>query len=188
MRNLCFALQALSPIAVLVLGLAACADASPASLAASEQELTSTDAGQPPPPPRPALCNAQSDCTDKCPPGSKGCACVDAPDGKKVCAPTCNADTDCPAVPVFELKCHDNVCAPPPPPPPPRPCTSTSDCSDACPKGTAQCVCHAVFDGKMGCIPACSADEDCPAPPGGKPGRCNQGFCAPPPPPPADHP
>ncbi|MBI5531570.1 MAG: hypothetical protein HY898_02570 [Deltaproteobacteria bacterium] len=179
-------LQHLALLATLTLGLAACADASPSSIASAEQPLTDESSydSQPPPPPRPALCSTQQDCADRCPPGSKGCSCVPAPDDKHVCAPTCASDADCPQGPVFQLKCHDGFCAPPPPPPPPRPCAATSDCTGACPPGSAQCTCHTFGDGKMGCVPACATDSDCPAPPGGKPARCEQGLCAPPPPPP----
>ncbi len=74
----------------------------------------------PPPPPPPQACRSDEDCAEGCPPGSKGCACHEAPHGETVCVPTCSADADCPALPNGPaMTCLDGgVCAPPPPPEP----------------------------------------------------------------------
>jgi hypothetical protein len=75
--------------------------------------------GQTPPPsgsggatPLPKQCAAEQDCSGACPPEAKGCACADAPDGKR-CLPTCTADADCPTLPGSALVCSpQKVCMP----------------------------------------------------------------------------
>jgi hypothetical protein len=138
----------------------------------------------PPPPPRPAACSSSSDCTGKCPAGSRGCTCTRGPGDQKICAPSCNADSDCPAGDGPKLTCREGACVPPGPPPPPRACTASTDCDNACPPGSAQCVCHSSGIGSV-CVTACASDSDCPVPPGANPVSCEQGVCAPPVPPPA---
>ena len=112
-------LRMLLPIAIALLATSAYADARPGSaLTASRQRQADDQVDQQtPPPPRPAPCSQQQDCTNKCPPGSKGCTCAPAPDGHKVCVPSCSVDSDCPSIPGVQLKCHDAVCAPHPPAP-----------------------------------------------------------------------
>src|SRR4051794_21015742 len=46
----------------------------------------------------PAPCTAEAECTNKCPPGAKGCTCATTPEGK-ACIPTCTADADCASLP-----------------------------------------------------------------------------------------
>jgi len=136
------------------------------------------------PPKRPPLCKTQAECANACPPGSKGCTCHALPDGNSVCAPTCSADADCPALPSAPpLACRDGVCAPPPPPPPPKACETETDCADACPPGAKGCACRPAPKADKICVPVCSQDADCPALPFGPPLACHDGTCAPPPPP-----
>ncbi|MBW2528680.1 MAG: hypothetical protein JRI23_31185 [Deltaproteobacteria bacterium] len=140
------------------------------------------------PPPGPPPCDTSEDCTDRCPPGSAGCACHQVPHGGKLCIPTCAEDADCPELPEGgpELRCVEGICTPPHPPPGPgpKPCQAEQDCEEACPPGSAGCTCHQTPGPKL-CVPTCAEDEDCPAPPGGggPPMRCVDGVCAPPPPP-----
>lgn len=71
--------------------------------------------GPPPPPP----CENDDECSDKCPPDSAGCACVELPRGGQGCVPTCEVDEDCPVAPegLPPLACREGICVPPPPPP-----------------------------------------------------------------------
>ncbi|MBI5531571.1 MAG: hypothetical protein HY898_02575 [Deltaproteobacteria bacterium] len=115
MRNMMSTtLQLLVPVAALLL--AASALAAPRGAALQPDALGGQADQLQGPPPRPPQCSKQEDCNNKCPSGSKGCACVSTPGGHKGCVPTCNADSDCPSVPGFQLKCHERICVPPPPP------------------------------------------------------------------------
>ncbi|MBI4699857.1 MAG: hypothetical protein HY744_01600 [Deltaproteobacteria bacterium] len=60
---------------------------------------------------------SEKDCTDACPPGSKGCTCHATPFGMKICVPVCQSDGDCPKLGGPPLKCIEGACAPPGPPP-----------------------------------------------------------------------
>ncbi len=60
----------------------------------------------------PATCNSDGDCTGKCPQGTVGCACTQAPQGK-IGAPTCSKDADCPALPNGQPStCQGGLCKP----------------------------------------------------------------------------
>ncbi len=60
----------------------------------------------------PQSCVSASDCTDACPPGSKGCTCSDSPMGK-ICVPTCTTSADCPTGPNGQsLMCNNGICVP----------------------------------------------------------------------------
>lgn len=57
--------------------------------------------------PGPKSCTQASDCTDACPPGSKGCTCSNSPQGM-ICVPTCETSSDCPQTPTGQAM----TCAP----------------------------------------------------------------------------
>lgn len=60
----------------------------------------------------PQSCTMASDCTNACPPGSKGCTCADSPMGM-ICVPTCATAADCPMGPDGQtLTCNGGVCVP----------------------------------------------------------------------------
>src|SRR5262249_17947454 len=60
----------------------------------------------------------------------------------------------------------------------PKACTTSADCTGACPPGSNGCTCAPVMNGKA-CVPSCTVDMDCPAGPMGMPTTCKQGVCAP---------
>jgi hypothetical protein len=60
----------------------------------------------------------------------------------------------------------------------PRACTSTADCTGACPAGSRGCTCGSTPMG-MACIPTCTTTADCPMGPGGMALTCRMGVCAP---------
>ena len=104
----------LIPLSALLI--AASSFAASSATPASASRLSEQEADRLSPPPRPPQCSKQEDCANKCPSGSKGCACVAGPEGHKGCVPTCEADADCPSIPEVQLKCHERICVPPPPP------------------------------------------------------------------------
>jgi hypothetical protein len=59
----------------------------------------------------------------------------------------------------------------------PRSCTTSSDCTSACPPGSMGCTCASTPMG-MTCAPTCTRDADCPARPGATT-ACRMGVCAP---------
>ena len=61
----------------------------------------------------------------------------------------------------------------------PQTCEDNSDCVDACPAGSLDCVCHETPRGDKLCVPTCEKDEDCPV--ADQPLTCNeeQGICVP---------
>jgi hypothetical protein len=66
-------------------------------------------------------------------------------------------------------------------PPGPTPCTGDPDCEapDACPPDASLgCTCEQVADGSY-CVPACTADADCPPGMNGEVLRCAGGSCVP---------
>jgi hypothetical protein len=129
-------------------------------------------------PPRTTFCSSDGDCTGKCPSNSVGCSCTQSPDSRKVCAPSCGGDKDCPSGAGPKLICRQPVCVPEPAPPPQlRSCTSNADCAQAGPGASLRSACHSFADG-MRCVPKCTADSDCPVPPGGLPVACERGVCA----------
>lgn len=62
----------------------------------------------------------------------------------------------------------------------PKACTSSADCTDACPPGSKGCTCAQTMMGQA-CIPSCSVDADCPAGMNGEAMSCdpNKGICIP---------
>jgi len=170
--------------AALALASTACAGGASADPAQEQSALPlESPAPEQEGPPAPKTCQSQQDCNGACPSGSKGCACVSSPRGEKVCAPTCNADADCPVPPGAPPgKCDEGGICAPPPPPRPKTCQSVNDCSGACPPGSKGCTCAPTPHGQNVCAPTCSADADCPSVPGVPPLHCREGVCAPPPP------
>ena len=59
-----------------------------------------------------------------------------------------------------------------------RACTSTADCTGACPTGSRGCTCGTTPMG-MACVPTCSTTADCPMGPMGMTLTCRSGVCAP---------
>lgn len=59
-------------------------------------------------------CTTPADCTNACPPGSVGCACVSNPEGQNMCVPSCSKDADCPTGGPQPLTCDETqgVCVP----------------------------------------------------------------------------
>jgi hypothetical protein len=60
----------------------------------------------------------------------------------------------------------------------PKSCTTSSDCTNACPSGSKGCTCSTSPNG-MFCAPTCTASSDCPAGPMGTTLTCQNGVCAP---------
>jgi hypothetical protein len=60
----------------------------------------------------------------------------------------------------------------------PRACTSTAQCTGACPPGSAGCTCSTTPMGMM-CVPTCTTTADCPMAPPGVTFTCRMGICAP---------
>ena len=60
----------------------------------------------------------------------------------------------------------------------PRSCTSTADCTSACPPGSRGCTCSSTPMG-MACVPTCTTTADCPMAPPGITFTCRMGICAP---------
>jgi len=172
-----------------LLAATACASVQPESDDATSQEEVAleTQAAPQGQPPRPRPCETSADCSQACPGGSAGCACLPAgPQGEKACVPTCQADADCPAAPHGgKLQCRQGACVPDPPPPrPPKACEDDAACSGACPPGAKGCACHATPHGAKVCAPTCGTDADCPRGDGIPPLSCKENFCVPAGPPP----
>ena len=62
--------------------------------------------------------------------------------------------------------------------PGPKSCTTSADCTNACPPGSVGCTCGNSPQGMI-CIPTCTTSADCPASPTGGQMTCNQGSCRP---------
>ena len=60
----------------------------------------------------------------------------------------------------------------------PRACTTTADCTGACPPGSRGCACNATPMGML-CVPTCTTTADCPMAPPGMTFTCRMGTCAP---------
>ncbi len=60
----------------------------------------------------------------------------------------------------------------------PRACTTTADCTGACPTGSRGCTCSTTPMGQR-CVPTCTVTADCPMAPPGVTFTCRSGICAP---------
>lgn len=60
----------------------------------------------------------------------------------------------------------------------PRACTSTAQCTGACPTGSRGCTCSSTPMGML-CVPTCTVAADCPMGPMGTTFMCRMGICAP---------
>ena len=60
----------------------------------------------------------------------------------------------------------------------PRACTTTADCTGACPAGARGCTCSSSPMGMI-CVPPCAVTADCPAGPMGMALQCRMGVCQP---------
>jgi hypothetical protein len=57
-------------------------------------------------------------------------------------------------------------------------CTTSADCTGACPQGSVGCTCGQSPNGMI-CVPTCTTSNDCPASPQGGSMTCNGGICRP---------
>ena len=60
----------------------------------------------------------------------------------------------------------------------PRTCTTTADCTGACPPGSVGCTCGTSPMGQR-CAPTCTTAADCPRDPMGTVFQCRTGVCVP---------
>jgi hypothetical protein len=58
----------------------------------------------------PRECKTAADCAGACPPEAKGCGCHTTPRGEQKCAPTCQADADCPKHDGEAMSCREGFC------------------------------------------------------------------------------